>query len=207
MGITRLSATIAGAAAATMVVAATTALAGGHKHAELGEKAPAFTLTDSTGTSRSLADSKGKIVVLEWINPDCPYVMNCYKRQAMQNAYEAVKKLDKGAVWFAINTTRYTGADQNNMWVKKYKLEYPILLDADGAVGHLYEAKRTPHMFVIDKKGTLRYQGAIDNNRRSDKSADEVTTYVVNVVEQIVAGETVAPDYVKPYGCSVKYKK
>ena len=208
MGITRLSATIAGAAAATMVVAATTALAGDHKHAELGEKAPAFTLTDSTGASRSLADSKGKIVVLEWINPRCPYVQNCYNRETMQGAYEAVKKLDKDAVWFAINTTHDTGADQNNLWVKQYKLEYPILLDTDGTVGNLYEAKRTPHMFVIDKEGTLRYHGAIDNNGgRPEKPADEVTTYVVEAVKQIVAGETVAPDYVKPYGCSVKYKK
>jgi peroxiredoxin len=190
-----------------MFTAATTTLAGDHKHAELGEKAPAFTLTDATGTERNLADYKGMIVVLEWINPDCPWVEKCYKREAMQGAYEAVKELDKDAVWLAINTTHYTGADQNNVWVKKYKLEYPILLDTDGAVGHLYEAKRTPHMFVIDKEGTLRYHGAIDNNKGSDKVDDDVTTYVVEAVSQLVAGETVAPDYVKPYGCSVKYKK
>ncbi len=125
----------------------------------------------------------------------------------MQNAYAKSRELDKKVVWLAINTTWSTNAEQNNFWIKQYSLEYPILLDTDGKVGHLYDARRTPHMFVIDEKGILRYNGAIDDNKMRDKSESEETNYVVNAIEQIKAGETVAPDSVRPYGCSVKYKK
>ena len=177
------------------------------KTAKLGKKAPNFTLTDTQGEERSLADYKGKIVILEWINPDCPFVVNCYKSKSMQNAYEKAKELDKSVSWLAINTTNYSTPEQNNYWIKKYSLKYPILLDPDGRVGKLYDARRTPHMFVIDKQGILRYHGAIDDNKFADKSGDEVTNYVVNAVKQMVNGETVAPDSQKPYGCTVKYKK
>lgn len=198
-----------GLAAAVVAMSATAAsLAGEDKtKAELGEKAPNFTLVDSGGQKRSLSDYEGKLVVLEWMNPDCPYVQNCYKSKAMQTAYEKVKALSPGAVWLAINTTYSTTPEQNEMWIKQYGLQYPILLDTDGKVGTLYDARRTPHMFVIDAEGVLRYHGAIDDNRMAGKSLDETTNYVVNAVTQITAGETVAPDYVKPYGCSVKYKK
>lgn len=207
MGTTRLLTTLAAGAAAIAVAANTVALAGDHKQAEVGQPAPNFTLTDANGKEWTLADYKDKIVVLEWTNPDCPIVMKCYQSGAMQNAYKKVKKLDKDVVWVAINTTHYTSPEQNIMWGKTQKLEYPILLDTDGAVGHTYDARRTPHMFVIDKEGTLRYHGAIDNNSRGDKSGEGLNNYVVTAVEQIVVGETVAPDYVKPYGCSVKYAK
>ncbi len=191
-----------------MVAMAATALAADDaKKAKLGEPVPTFTLTDSSGQQRSLADYEGRIVVLEWINPECPYVVNCYKTKAMQTAYEKIKAMDKSAVWLAINTTYSTGPSQNEMWIKQFKLDYPILLDTDGTVGKLYDARRTPHMFVIDKKGVLRYHGAIDDNKMGSKSLDKTTNYVVNAVQQVVDGETVAPDYIKPYGCTVKYKR
>ena len=177
------------------------------KGVKLGEKVPAFTLMDTGDQERNLADYNGKIVVLEWINPQCPYVVNCYKSKAMTNAYEAVKKLDKSIAWLAINSTSTTNANENGQWIEQFKLKYPILLDTGGKVGQLYDARRTPQMFVIDAEGVLRYNGAIDDNPFARKPAEDATNYVVNAVEQIVAGETVSPDYVKPYGCTVKYRK
>ncbi|MHC4106765.1 MAG: redoxin domain-containing protein [Planctomycetota bacterium] len=177
------------------------------KGAKLGEKVPDFTLLDTKGQERRLAHYKDKIVVLEWISTECPYVINCYDTKAMTGAYEACKELDKGVVWLAINTTHWTNAKQNENWIEKYKLNYPILLDADGEVGKLYDARRTPHMFVIDAEGVLRYHGAIDDNPFARKPAEDATNYVVNAVKQIVGGETVSPDYVKPYGCAVKYRR
>lgn len=175
--------------------------------AKIGEKVPNFTLTDSAGQERSLASYEGKTVILEWINPECPYVVNCYRSGAMTGAYKNVKALDPTVVWLAINSTSTTKPQRNQLWIEQHKIKYPILMDLEGTVGRLYDARRTPHMFVIDKKGILRYHGAIDDNRFANKPADEVTTYVVNAVKQLVAEETVTPDYVKPYGCTVKYKR
>ncbi|MEE8153791.1 MAG: redoxin domain-containing protein [Phycisphaerales bacterium] len=175
--------------------------------AKLGEKAPNFTLTDTNGQERSLSDYKGRIVVIEWINPECPYVRHCYQTKAMQGAYRKVKQLDKGVAWLAVNTTPGTTAQANNMWVTTYGLKYPILLDKRGKVGRLYDARRTPQMFVIDKEGVIRYTGAIDDNSLLNKRPDEIANYVVNAVKQLVEGETVTPDSTKPYGCTIKYSR
>ena len=193
------------AVVAVAAFAASTSAGGGDGKAELGETAPDFTLVDTNGDEKSLSDYKGKIVVLEWINPQCPYVVNCYKSKAMQNAQAKLKEMDKSIVWLAINTTSGTSAQENELWIKKYSLNYPILLDATGEVGRLYDARRTPHMFVIDKEGLLKYHGAIDNNKFLNTPDDEIVNYVVGAVRQVVDGETVAPDFVKPYGCTVKY--
>ncbi len=174
--------------------------------ATLGEPAPNFTLVDTTGRTRTLSEYAGRIVVLEWFNTQCPVVQKCYRSKSIQTANEKVRELDKSIVWLAVNSTASTSAGENTMWIKKFDLGYPILLDLDGTVGHQFDARRTPHMFVIDKKGILRYHGAIDNNAFGDKKLDEATNYVVNAVRQIVEGETVAPDYIKPYGCLVKYR-
>jgi peroxiredoxin len=174
--------------------------------AKLGKPVGDFTLVDAVGVKHSLSDHKGKLVVLEWINPQCPFVQGCYKTKAMQTAYEKVKALDKGVVWLAINTTWSTSQEENQLWIRRYELEYPILIDFDGDVGRLYDARKTPHMYVIDKEGILRYHGAIDDNKFLSKPQDKATNYVVNAVRQIVDGETVTPNYVSPYGCSVKYK-
>jgi peroxiredoxin len=173
--------------------------------AEIGAPAPDFTLVDSKGAKRTLSEHKGKLVILEWINPQCPYVVNCYRTGAMQRAYEQVRALDKGVVWLAVNTTDGTSQQENELWINRYDLKYPILLDFDGEVGRRYDARGTPHMYVIDAEGILRYQGAIDDNKLAGKRPEDVTNYVVNAVRQIVNGETVSPDRTKPYGCSVKY--
>lgn len=174
---------------------------------KLGEKAPNFTLTDTNGQERSLSDYKGRIVVIEWINPECPDVRHCYQSKAMQGAYKKVKQLDKGVAWLAINSTQGTTAQANNMWISKYDLKYLLLLDERGKVGRLYDARRTPHMFVIDKEGVIRYMGAIDDNRLLYKRPEEITNHVVNAVKQLVEGETVTPDSTKPYGCTIKYSR
>jgi peroxiredoxin len=196
------------AVAGVVTLAASAPTAGGEepKPAKLGEPVPDFTLVDTERAKRSLSDYKGRLVVLEWINPQCPFVQGCYKTKAMQRAYERVKSLDKGAVWLAINTTWNTSQEENRLWIRRYELEYPILIDFDGDVGRLYDARKTPHMYVIDKEGILRYHGAIDDNKFLGKPQDQVTNYVVDAVRQVVEGETVTPDHVTPYGCSVKYK-
>ena len=173
--------------------------------AKLGKKAPDFTLIDTNGQERSLSDYKGRVVVIEWINPECPYVRHCYQTKAMQGAYKAVKQLDKSIAWLAINTTPGTTAQANNLWSATYGLKYPILLDERGKVGRLYDARRTPQMFVIDTEGVIRYAGAIDDNSLLNKRPAETTNYVVNAVKQLVAGETVTPDSTKPYGCTIRY--
>ena len=192
---------------AAALVASTGVVAGEEPTvAKLGEPVGDFTLVDAAGVKRSLSDYKGKLVILEWFNPQCPFVQGCYKTKAMQKAHEKVKALDKGVAWLAINTTWSTSQAENQLWIRRYELEYPILLDFDGDVGRLYDARKTPHMYVIDKEGILRYHGAIDDNKFLSKPQDKVTNYVVNAVRQIVDGETVTPDYVSPYGCLVKYK-
>ncbi len=192
--------------AAALVASAAVVAGEEPKPAKLGEPVPDFTLVDAAGVKRSLSEYKGKLVVLEWINPQCPFVQGCYRTKAMQRACEKVKALDKGAVWLAINTTWSTSQEENQLWIRRYELEYPILIDFEGDVGRLYDARKTPHMYVIDEEGILRYHGAIDDNKFLSKPEDKVTNYVVNAVRQIVDGETVTPDYVSPYGCSVKYK-
>ena len=173
--------------------------------AKLGEKAPAFTLKGMSGEEHSLKDFEGKIVVLEWINPDCPYVVAQYDKKRVQNAMKAVKEIDKDVVWLTINSTHYTDADQNKKWMKKYELKQDVLLDTEGKVGHMYGAKTTPHVYVIDAEGKLRYHGAFSDDGRGGR--DEATNYAVQAVRQIKNGETVAPDHVKPWGCGVKYAK
>lgn len=173
---------------------------------KIGEAVADFNLVDSKGQAHKLSDQKGKIVVLEWINPRCPYVVGVYKNNTMQNTYEELKKLDSNIVYMAVNTTFDTTADENNEWISQYNLGYPILLDnTDGKVGRMFDARTTPHMFVIDGEGVLRYHGAITDNAKGNKNADETTNYVINAVKQIKSGETVSPDHVKSWGCSVKW--
>jgi peroxiredoxin len=175
--------------------------------AEIGKEAPNFTLKSASGKTHSLKDFKGKIVVLEWINPDCPYVVAQYDKKRIHNAMKATKEIDKDVVWLTINSSHYTTPEQNKKWMEKHELKLDVLLDNDGKVGHMYDAKTTPHMYVIDKEGKLRYHGAFTDDMWVKKSNEETTNYVVNAVRQIANDETVAPDHVKPWGCSVKYAK
>lgn len=170
--------------------------------ASVGALAPTFTLEDQSGKKVSLADFAGKIVVLEWVNPDCPFVQRHYKAKTMITLAE--KYRPKGVIWLAINTTRYMNKDTNKQWVAQHRLPYPILDDHLGHVGKLYGAKTTPHMFIIDQLGKLVYAGAIDDDPGGIKGKEAVN-YVERALEELLAGKPVSQPQTKPYGCTVKY--
>ncbi len=174
---------------------------------EIGKPAPDFTLKDVDGKEHKLADLKGKIVVLEWTNRTCPFVKyHQGKAKTMQKTYDRYKAKD--VVWMAIDSSYFCAEQSSDImaWQKENKIEYPILLDAEGAVGRAYGARTTPHMFVIDKAGNLAYSGAIDNDPKMS-GGEETKNYVVEAVDALMNGSTVATNWTDPYGCSVKFKK
>jgi peroxiredoxin len=172
----------------------------------IGQDAPAIELKDTEGKTVKLADFKGKIVVLEWFNPECPYILKHHtKNTTMVDTYNKFK--DKGVVWLAINSgaAGKEGAGQaaSEKAKKDWKLPFPVLIDESGKVGKSYGAKNTPAMFVIDANGKLAYMGAIDNDDSPSKLGS--TNYVAQAVSQLLAKETVSTQVTKPYGCGVKY--
>jgi peroxiredoxin len=176
--------------------------------AAIGETAPDFTLKDTEGKEHHLAayTDAGKVVVLEWFNPDCPFVKKHHeKNKTMATTYAAFAKKD--VVWLAINSgapgKQGYGLDRNKKAREDYGIAYPVLLDETGAVGLLYGAKTSPHMFVIAKSGDLVYAGAIDDNSSPGTLGE--TNWVSTCLGQVLAGEAVATSQTKPYGCSVKY--
>jgi peroxiredoxin len=173
---------------------------------EAGNKAPAFTLKSFEGKEVSLSDYKGKIVVLEWFNDECPYVKYHYETVTtmvgLANKYKA-----KNVVWLAINSTNHTTGKQNKEFVTKYNLPYAILDDRPGTVGRAYGATNTPHMFVIDKKGNIAYEGAIDNSPRGKtKEGEKPANHVDNALAELISGKKVSTPKTDPYGCTVKYQ-
>ena len=172
--------------------------------AAVGDRAPAFTLSDTAGNQVSLSDYSGKVVVLEWLNPDCPFVKRHYKAGTMKNL--ATKYGAQGVVWLTINSTKYMDVAANAKFRATSDLPYPVLVDQSGEVGHLYGAMTTPHMYVIDGGGNLVYIGAIDDDPRGNKGG-QATNYVSVALDEVLAGNPVTTAETKPYGCSVKYKK
>jgi len=168
----------------------------------IGAPAPSFTLEDQTGKKVSLSDFAGKIVVLEWLNQDCPFVQRHYRAKTMLRLAETYKS--QGVVWLAINTTRYMDKETNKKWISDHQLFYPILDDHLGQVGRLYGAKTTPHMYIIDKSGKLVYQGGIDDDPSGSKRENAVN-YVEKALDEILDGKPVSVSQTKPYGCTVKY--
>ena len=174
-----------------------------------GQVAPNFTLTDSYGQKHSLAEYKGKFVVLEWFNPECPFVKKHYQgnMQILQKEYTA-----HGVVWLSINSSArgkqgsFTPQGFNKFMTGKAACPSAVLLDTDGKVGHLYGAQTTPHMFIINPQGILIYQGAIDDIP-SVNSADvlKAQNYVRAALDAAMNGKPVAVATTKSYGCSVKY--
>ena len=190
---------------ATVIAAMLAATAvGAGDGVSVGDQAPDFTLSDTAGNVVSLSDFKGKIVVLEWLNPDCPFVQRHYKAGTMKKLATAYG--DKGVVWLTINSTNYMDAAANAKFKNDNNLSSTILVDQAGKVGHLYEAKTTPHMYIIDGEGRLVYNGAIDDDPRGNKGESTVN-YVAVALDEVVAGKAVTTAETKPYGCSVKYKK
>jgi len=172
--------------------------------AKIGDAAPAFSLTDAAGRKVSLADYKGRIVVLQWINPDCPFCRGVTTGGKLKAMCDQLKAIDDDIVLLAINSTHYMEPATGAAYFRSAGIDAPVLADRDGTVGHLYGARTTPHMFVIDAEGVLRYQGAFDDDPQGVKGAD-ATNYAVQAVRQIKTHDTVAPDTTKSWGCSVKY--
>jgi len=175
-----------------------------------GQPAPDFTLSDLAGKPVKLSDLKGKFVVLEWVNPECPYVQKHYDSANMPNLQKEFGA--KQVAWLAINSTReghaeFKSPQQMAGWMKqKGGAPAATLLDRDSKVGKLYGAVTTPHMYVIDTKGTLVYVGAIDD-KRSTNPADVKTAknYVRVALGESMAGKAVSTASTSPYGCTVKY--
>jgi len=173
--------------------------------AKVGQPAPLFTLTDQTGKTHNLADFKDKVVVLEWFNEGCPFVKKFYVNGDM-NTW-AKSYADKGVVWIAVNSTKSSNNESDKKIAGDWKIDRPILSDADGTVGHAYGAKTTPHMFIINK-GTLSYAGAIDAKPSADASDVKGSkNYVAQALDEILANKSVSEAETKAYGCSVKYAK
>jgi len=174
--------------------------------ATIGQKAPEFQFTDVTGKSHSLSEFAGKTVVMEWINPGCPICKGKVESGAVAKMMTQVKEADPTAVFIFVNSTNPDmggSADSSAKYLKDNKIEGIAFWEADGAVGHLYGAATTPHLFVIDKTGTLAYSGAIDDERADKKGVN----FVVNAVKALKEGKTPSPATSKPYGCDVKYSK
>ena len=177
---------------------------------EPGEVAPGFTLTDSKGTSHKLSDFRGKFVVLEWLNHECPFVKKHYSggnMQKLQQEYTA-----KGVVWLSIISSapgkqgHRTGPQAEADTKDKNAAPTAVLLDPSGEVGKKYDAKTTPEMFVLDKEGKILYAGAIDSIKSTD-SADiaKAENHVRQALNAALAGQPVPKPKTTPYGCSVKY--
>ncbi len=174
-----------------------------------GQPAPDFALMDLAGKSHKLSELKGKYVVLEWVNPDCPYVRKHYNSANMPGLQ---KEFGAKVTWLTINSTReghseFKSPQQMKAWMKeKGAAPAATLLDRDSKVGRLYGATNTPQMFVIDPRGTLVYAGAIDD-KRSTRQEDVKTAknYVRAALGETLAGKPVSTASTTPYGCTVKY--
>lgn len=178
--------------------------------ATVGQAAPAFSATDTSGKAVALADFKGKYVVLEWTNPGCPFVQKHYNSGNMPATQKEATA--KGAVWLAVNTTAkeatdYLGPAELQTWVKsKHAVPTATLMDADGRLGRAYGARTTPHMYVIDPQGKLIYAGAIDSKPTTNPAdIQTATNYVTQALGEAMAGKPVSRGTTQAYGCSVKY--
>ena len=169
--------------------------------------APDFALKNYDGREYKLADLKGKIVVLEWFNYECPFVKYHYEKAATMKDL-AAKYKGKNVVWLAINSTGHQTTEKNKEFAQKHAIQYPILDDSPGTVGKAYGATNTPQIFIIDAGGSIVYNGAIDNapiGRIPEN--EEYVNYADKALDELTAGKTVTTAETKPYGCTVKYGK
>jgi len=196
------------AMAATMLGLSATAV---RATPSVGQPAPAFSLTDTAGKTVQLADFRGRHVVLEWVNPGCPYVRKHYSSANMQGTQKDVTA--QGVVWLAINSTENASTDylapaQMGRWMQGQQATAThTLMDEDGTVGKAYGARTTPHMYIVDPAGKLIYAGGIDSVPSS--RVDDIKTavnYVKQGVREALAGQPIRAATTRPYGCSIKYK-
>jgi len=178
--------------------------------AEVGKPAPAFSAKDAKGVDVSLESLKGKVVVLEWVNHGCPFVVKHYGSKNMQKLQETYTA--KGVVWISINSgSKASGSYTDDatflkMSADKGSKATHLIADESGTIGKAYAAKTTPHMFVINKEGVLVYNGAIDS-KKTTKPADIESSdnYVAKALDEVLAGKEVTTPMTEPYGCGVKY--
>lgn len=178
--------------------------------ARIGEQAPDFELQDTEGVLVTLKQFAGKRVVLEWFNPECPFVDAAHTRGSLVKA--AADAQNDGVVWLAVNSAapgrNGHGRDLNRAAAVRYNMKHPVLLDETGQVGRRYGATNTPHIFVIDERATLVYAGAVDNSPDGEGAApkdDVLVSYVKQVLSELKAGQPISVSDTKAYGCSVKY--
>jgi len=178
----------------------------------VGEAAPDFVGTDSNAKTHKLSDFRGKVVVLEWHNQGCPYTKKHYDSGNMQKLQK--EWTSKGVIWLTVISSApgeqgYVTAEQENAYLKKTNsTPTAALLDPTGVIGHLYGAKTTPHMYVINPKGLLVYEGAIDDKPTADPAdIAGATNWVQAGLKETTAGKQVSTPVTRPYGCSVKYAK
>ncbi len=179
--------------------------------ATLDKPAPNFTGQGSDGKMYTLADYRGKFVVLQWYNRDCPFIHKHYDSGNMQKLQDTYGK--KGVIWFEILSSApgkegyMTTAEAQENRAKSGTKSIATLVDPEGTIGKLYAAKSTPHMFVIDRRGILIYQGAIDDHATADASdIPSAKNYVAAALDEAMAGKSVSTPSTRPYGCGVKYK-
>jgi len=170
-----------------------------------GKRAPAFELNSFDGKTVSLSDYRGKIVVLEWLNFECPY--SRYHYETKNTMVELAKKYKgKNVVWLAVNSTNHTTPEPNKTFAERHRLPYLILDDRPGKVGRAYGAETTPHMYIINPRGRIVYEGAIDDSPMGRKK-EGVINYVDNALAELTARKAVSTPKTKPYGCTVKYAR
>lgn len=174
--------------------------------AQVGKPAPDFKGKDMTGKEWKLGDFKGKIVVLEWFNSECPVCARHVKAGTAANVMKKFEKDKDKIAWVAVNSSNFCEEKSKEIgeWVKTNHFDFPILQDAAGTIGKAFGAKTTPHMFVIDQKGNLAYMGAIDDDK--DGTKEKKTNYVEQAIDALLKGTAVPTATTEPYGCSVKYK-
>lgn len=176
----------------------------------VGQPAPPFAVKDTSGKTVSLADFKGRTVVLEWVNPGCPYVQKHYSGANMQGTQKEATA--KGVVWLTVNSTAPDHGDYKNpaamaQWMQQSKAAASAtLMDSDGKVGRAFGARTTPHMYIVDGNGTLVYAGGIDNKpTASPADIPGAINHVKVALGELQAGKAISQPSTRPYGCSIKY--
>lgn len=178
--------------------------------ARVGEPAPDFTATDTNGEVHKLSEYQGKFVVLEWTNHGCPYTQKHYNSGNMQRLQR--EWTSRGVVWLTVISSApgkqgYVTASEENAYLRQANAApTAVLLDPTGTLGHLYDAKTTPHIFIINPKGALIYNGAIDDRPTTDVAdVNGAKNYVSLALEEATSGKPVNNPISRPYGCSIKY--